>query len=114
AGDTERAMERLSAYTRRRLLGEHVPYAVEAYPEGGQAHLSAESALYCRIFVEGMFGIRPTGLTSFTLTPRLPAGWNRMSLRAVHAFGRMFDVEVRPDGQALRVRVTPDHGRAVD
>ena len=99
AGDTERAMQRLSAYTHRRLLGEHVPYAVEAYPEGGQAHLSAESALYCRIFVEGMFGIRPAGLNSFTLTPRLPAGWNRMSLRAVHAFGRVFDVEVTRSGQ---------------
>jgi hypothetical protein len=114
AGDTARALERLTAYTHRRLLGEHVPYAVEAYPEGGQAHLSAESALYCRIFVEGMFGIRPTGLSSFTLTPRLPAGWNRMSLRAVHAFGRVFDVEVTPSGQGVRVRVTPDQGRAFD
>jgi hypothetical protein len=114
AGDTERALQRLSAYTHRRLLGEHVPYAVEAYPEGGQAHLSAESALYCRIFVEGMFGIRPTGLSSFTLTPRLPAGWNRMSLRAVHAFGRVFDVDVTPSGLGLRVRVTPDRGRVID
>jgi hypothetical protein len=114
AGDTVRAMERLTAYTHRRLLGEHVPYAVEAYPEGGQAHLSAESALYCRIFVEGMFGIRPTGLSSFTLTPRLPAGWNLMSLRAVHAFGRVFDVEITPNGQGVRIRVTPDQGRAID
>jgi hypothetical protein len=114
AGDTARAMERLSAYTHRRLLGEHVPYAVEAYPEGGQAHLSAESALYCRIFVEGMFGIRPMALNVFTVTPRLPAGWNRMSLRAVHAFGRVFDVEVTPGGEGLRVRVTPDRGGAIE
>lgn len=113
-GDTVRAMERLTAYTHRRLLGEHVPYAVEAYPEGGQAHLSAESALYCRIFVEGMFGIRPTGLSSFTLTPRLPAGWNRMSLRAVHAFGRVFDIEVTPSGGGVRVRVSSNQGRAID
>ena len=114
AGDTERAMQRLSAYTQRRLLGEHVPYAVEAYPEGGQAHLSAESALYCRIFVEGMFGIRPSGLNSFTLTPRLPAGWNRMSLRAVHAFGRVFDVEVTRNEEGLRVRVVPDRGGPIE
>lgn len=114
AGDTERALQRLSAYTHRRLLGEHVPYAVEAYPEGGQAHLSAESALYCRIFLEGMFGIRPTGLNAFTLTPRLPAGWDRMALRAVHAFGRVFDVEVTRSGDGVRVKVTPDTGPPVD
>ena len=114
SGDTARAMERLTAYTHRRLLGEHVPYAVEAYPEGGQAHLSAESALYCRIFLEGMFGIRPTGLNAFTLTPRLPDGWDRMSLRAVQAFGRVFDIEVSRSGPGARVRVTPDRGRAVD
>lgn len=114
AGDAARALERLSAYTHRRLLGEHVPYAVEAYPEGGQAHLSAESALYCRIFTEGLFGIRPTGLASFTLTPRLPAGWDRMSLRAVAAFGRVFDVEVSRSGDALRIRVTPDAGASID
>jgi hypothetical protein len=114
AGDSARAMERLSAYTHRRLLGEHVPYAVEAYPEGGQAHLSAESALYCRIFTEGLFGMRPTGLASFTLTPRLPAAWDRMSLGAVHAFGRVFDVEVSRSGGGVRIRVTPDSGAAVD
>jgi cellobiose phosphorylase len=114
AGDMVRAMERLTAYTHRRLLGEHVPYAVEAYPEGGQAHLSAESALYCRIFLEGMFGIRPTGLNAFTLTPRLPEGWNRMSLRAVHAFGRVFDIDVSRAGSGTRVRVTPDKGAPFD
>jgi len=114
AGDTARALPRLSAYTHRRLLGEHVPYAVEAYPEGGQAHLSAESALYCRIFVEGMFGIRPAALNAFTLTPRLPDGWDRMSLRAVHAFGRVFDVEVTRSGKDVRTRVAPDRGPAIE
>jgi len=114
AGDVERGLAHLSAYTHRRLLGEHVPYAVEAYPEGGQAHLSAESALYCRIFVEGMFGIRPAVLNGFTLTPRLPGGWDRMSLRKVHAFGRIFDVEVSRAGQNVRVRVLPDRGPALD
>ena len=114
AGETARAMERLSAYTRRRLLGEHVPYAVEAYPEGGQAHLSAESALYCRIFTEGLFGIRPTGLRSFTLTPRLPAAWDGMSLRGVMAFGHAFDVEVSRSGDGVRVKVTPESGAAID
>jgi hypothetical protein len=70
AGETQRALSFLTYYSNRRLLGEHVPYPVEAWPEGNQRHLAAESALYCRIFTEGLFGMRPTGLRSFALTPR--------------------------------------------
>ena len=40
-----------------------------------------------------MFGLRPTGLRSFTLTPRLADGWDRMALRHVKAFGGDFDIE---------------------
>jgi cellobiose phosphorylase len=71
-----------------------VPYAVEAYPEGNQRHLSAESGLYCRIYTEGMFGMRPIGFNSFNCTPRLPAGWDKMALRNIHSFGNEFDLEV--------------------
>ncbi|MDB5910555.1 MAG: hypothetical protein JWP34_4669 [Massilia sp.] len=99
AGETEKAMPRLTAWSRRRLLGEHVPYAVEAFPEGGSSHLSAESGLYCRIYTEGLFGIRPTGFDSFHCTPRLPRGWDRMALRSVKAFGRDFDLEVERAGE---------------
>lgn len=94
AGETAKAMEFLEYYSRRRLLGEHVPYAVEAYPEGNQRHLSAESGLYCRIYTEGMFGMRPTGFNSFDCTPRLPEAWNTMALRNIHSFGNVFDLEV--------------------
>ena len=34
----------------------------EAYPEGGQGHLSSISGRDCRMFEEGMFGILPTGI----------------------------------------------------
>ena len=98
AGASERALKALQAYSTQRLLGDHVPYPVEAYPEQGGAQLAAESALYCRIFTEGLFGIRPTGLKSFEITPRLPAEWNVMSLRDVHAFGSVFDLEVSRQG----------------
>ena len=91
-----------------------MPYAVEAYPEGDQAHLSAESALYCRIFIEGVFGIRPTALNGFAMTPRLPYTWNRMALRDVRAFGRVFDVEVTRDARGTRVRVVPYGGSAIE
>ena len=99
AGETEKALNFLQYYSKRRLLGEHVPYAVEAYPEGNQRHLSAESGLYCRIYTEGLFGIRPTGFNSFNCTPRLPAAWNHMALRNIHSFGNEFDLEVRRVGK---------------
>lgn len=87
AGELERTMPYLRYYSSRRLLGEHVPYAVEAWPEGQQRHLSAESGLYARVMTEGLFGIEATGLHSFSFAPRLPKGWPRMALRRIRAFG---------------------------
>jgi cellobiose phosphorylase len=78
---------------------------VEAYPEGGQRHLSAESGLYCRIYTEGLFGIRPTGLRSFRITPHLPVEWSTMALNKVHAFGKNFDVKVTREKGKLRINV---------
>lgn len=107
-GETEKATEYLKFYSGQRLLGEHVPYAIEAWPEGNQRHLSAESGLYCRIITEGMFGIRPTGFKSFILTPRLPAEWNQMSLNRIQAFGSVFDVEIKRTEKGLFVVVETD------
>lgn len=104
-GETEKATEYLKFYSGQRLLGEHIPYAIEAWPEGNQRHLSAESGLYCRIITEGMFGIRPTGFKSFILTPRLPAEWNQMGLHKIQAFGSSFDVEIQRAGEKLQVTV---------
>lgn len=106
AGATEKGLDYLQKYSTRRLLGDRVPYAIEAWPEGSQRHLSAESALYCRIFTEGIFGIRPTGFAAFDLTPNMPRQWNHMALRAVQAFGRSFDISVRRHGEKLSVTVT--------
>ena len=107
AGATERAHERLLQFSQERLLGERVPYVVEAYPEGNMAHLSAENGLYCRIFTEGLFGILPTGFRSFRLQPRMPEGWDKMALRNIHAFGQKegFDIEVNREGAELTVVV---------
>jgi hypothetical protein len=106
AGETQRALDYLIYYSNRRLLGDHVPYPVEAYPEGNQRHLSAESALYCRIYSEGIFGLRPTGFHSFALTPRLPKDWSTMALKQIHAFGTVFDLVVTRDaGGKLSIQV---------
>lgn len=106
AGEIEKAMKFMKHYSGTRLLGNHVPYPVEAWPEGGQRHLSAESGLYGRIITEGIFGIRPTGLHSFTLTPRLPQEWGYMYLRKIKAFDSDFDIEViRKPNDKLQVTV---------
>lgn len=85
AGYADKALEYLKKFSNIRLLGEHVPYVVEAWPEGGQRHLSAESGLFCRITTEGLLGFRPTGFRSFTLTPQMPTEWNEYSLNGIYA-----------------------------
>ena len=114
AGDTERTLGFLQYYSRTRLLGSHVPYAIEAWPEGNQRHLSAESALYARIITEGLFGIRPTGLHRFTVSPRLPQAWPEMSLHHVRICGSDFDLRVyRDKRQRVQVQLIKN-GRVVD
>ena len=105
SGATERVMPYLSYYSARRLLGDHVPYPVEAWPEGNQRHLSAESGLYCRVITEGLFGITPTGFSSFTLEPRLPEAWNQMELNQIKAFGTTFDIRIARKGKKLAVTI---------
>ena len=52
-----------------------------------------------------MFGLRPTGLRSFTVSPRLAEGWNSMALRHVRAFGADFDIEVTRRGAKAEITV---------
>ena len=111
AGETARGLEFLKYYSNRRLLGDRVPYPVEAYPENDQRHLSAESALYCRVYIEGLFGIRPTGFNSFTITPQLPEGWDYMNIRKVHGFGKHFDVEVIKKKNNVQVVINDVNGK---
>ncbi len=113
AGETTRALDYLKKYSQRRLLGVHVPYPVEAYPEGDQKQLSGESALYCRVITEGLFGLRPTGLHSFSISPKLPDGWNEMALNDIHAFGNTFDIEVTREGSKTIVRITREGGEPI-
>lgn len=107
-GAADKAHQFLKQYSQKRLLGEHVPYPVEAFPEGGQAHLAAESALYCRIFIEGLLGITPTGLRSFDCRPSLPKGWETVSLEHVKAFGSDFSLLVKRVEGGLQLQVLKD------
>lgn len=93
------------SYSTTRLTGFRVPYAVEAWPENGMAHLSAESALYCRVFTEGLLGLEPTGFHSFTLRPQLPTKWAYLDINQIKAFNTSFDVHLRRDRERLLVQV---------
>ena len=98
AGDTAKGAELLMTYATNRLLGERVPYAVEAYPEGGKRHLSGESALFCKVISEGILDMTPTGLSTFTIKPSLPATLDHLYMTGIRAHGGVFDVFVEKDG----------------
>ena len=114
AGETDTGIHYLQYYTRKRLLGEHVPYAVEAWPEGNQRHLSAESGLYARVITEGLFGIVPTGFKSFTTTPKLPAKWDYMKLSHIKAFQSDFDIEVEREKDGYRLIINNRGKKVLD
>jgi cellobiose phosphorylase len=102
-GETEKAINYLSYYAGKRLLGDHVPNAIEAWLEGSQRHLSAESGLFCRNVTEGIFGIRPSGLLTFTINLHLPQSWPTMSLRKIHAFNSDFDISIKREKEKIHV-----------
>ena len=106
AGATEASLTKLVAFSEKRLLGDHVPYVIEAYPENNMRHLSAESALYCRIFMEGLLGFEQTSFHSFTITPRLPAVWpTGFILDSMHFGNAVLTIKVKPLNNKLQVMV---------
>lgn len=111
AGFTDDAASLLRSFSEKRLTGTHVPYCIEAWPEGAQRHLSAESALFCRTITEGLFGMRPTGFHSFTMTPQLPSFWDEITLEHIRAFNSDFSVTVRRVGTLLETTVN-EKGRS--
>jgi hypothetical protein len=112
SGATDTTLPYLAYYSAQRLLGGHVPYAIEAWPEGDQRHLSAESGLYCRALVEGLFGFDPLGFREFELCPKLPRGWNSMSLTNMQAFNTRFDIHVKRVKGKYRIEVQ-EQGKAI-
>lgn len=98
AGYGHRVLPLLKAYCRKRLLCDRVPYAVEAYPEGGKRHLSAESALLVRAVTEGILGIRPESLDSFSFLPSLPQGMPHIRLSGLYIVGACWEIRVEQGG----------------
>jgi len=92
----------LKQFIHTRLLGERVPYVVEAYPENGMRHLSGESALFCRIFTEGLFKMWPEGNKKFRITPTLPGQLTHLTLDGWCLAGHRVRLEMER-GHACRI-----------
>ena len=98
------ATDYLLSYCTQRLLGDHVPYAVEAYPEGGQRHLSAESALFCQIVTEGILAVQPLGFRSFSFNTIIPEDFSHLRLMGIHAFSEVFDLCIEAESWTLTTK----------
>jgi hypothetical protein len=98
AGADTRGEEKFLRYCADRLLGDHVPYAIEAYPDADMQQLSGESALFCLIITEGLLSIEPGGLRRFSFLPRLPLNLDHLYLRRVWLCGAAWDIEVEKEG----------------
>ena len=94
AGETEKGWERLKEYAETRLLGEHVPFAVEAYPEGGMRHLSGESALFCRVMTDGLLDLRFTK-EGYFLNAHLPEEIDLIDIKNLYINGKTEELHVK-------------------
>ncbi|MBR4881956.1 MAG: hypothetical protein IKU19_08470, partial [Clostridia bacterium] len=93
-GKADKMTEPLLRYCKKRLLCDRVPYAVEAYPEGGKRHLSGESALFVRIISEGIFGIVPESLDTFSFDPNV-TDLGDISLSKINICNASFDIHIK-------------------
>jgi hypothetical protein len=114
AGPIEKSLEKLEAFSRKRLLGNHVPYVIEAYPENNMRHLSAESALYCRIFIEGLLGFEQTGFRSFSVTPQLPVDYNELYLDKIQLADTEISIKLERDQSKIHLMIYRKQSLIID
>ncbi len=104
-GAMETVFPKLHNFSKKRLLGSHVPYVIEAYPENNMRHLSAESALYCRIYTEGLLGIEPMGWDKMKIAPDLPQDWNDLQVKNLMVGGVKMDIDIKRKGKKLQIQI---------
>lgn len=92
-GYVEKGWEKLDEYAKTRLLGERVPYAIEAYPEFNMRHLSAESGLFCRIITDGILDIQ-FAKDGFTIQPRLLPKMKKMKVEKLFCNGKYYTIDI--------------------
>ena len=94
SGEIERAFSKLKEISEKRLLGERVPYVVEAYPEYNMRHLSAESALYCRIITDGLLNIT-FNKEGYSVNSILPSELNSIKIENIYINGEYKTIEIK-------------------
>ena len=94
AGFFDQSLHKLVDYSNKRLLGDHVPYPIEAFPENNMKHLSAESALYCRLIIEGILLFEQTEFNSFSITPQLNDDLSRLSLKNLYIGEKAISIDL--------------------
>lgn len=114
AGYFDKSLEKLSEYSQKRLLGDHVPYPVEAYPENNMKHLSAESALYCRIFLEGILSFEQTAFDSFSIRPMLTENLSQFSLKNFYIGDDSFSVSLQLEKNKIKTRIYKNGKKIID
>lgn len=113
AGETEWAWQRLKQYSETRLLGEHVPYAVEAYPEGGMRHLSAESGLFCRVITDGLLNIRFEE-QGYSVNCKLPEEIGRVQVKRICLNGSLESFAVTNEGGLPHMEKEHENGEMAE
>ena len=111
AGKAETIYPYLQRYVACRLLGEHIPYAVEAYPEGDGRHLSAESALFCRLVTEGICGLSPAGWQKLQVRPAVPSALGEITLQNLFYGGQALTLAIAPQAGGYTVTLCHADGR---
>lgn len=101
AGRTQEALDQTRRVVKAQVFGEMGPY-----PDEDAIDMLCPGSLYPRVFTEGMFGIVPTGLSSFKCTPWLPIEWPKMAMRDLRAFGKAWDLVVERDGDQQKITIT--------
>jgi len=94
AGKVEKAFSMLKGYSKKRLLGERVPYPVESYPEGNMRHLSSESALYCRVITDGLLNIILNS-NNFSYSKSIPSVLAGVSMKNIFINGKYRNIEIK-------------------
>ena len=62
-------------------------------------HLSAESALYALIFLDGMLGLELSADKKISLNPAFPKEWSFFSLKNVHIFNKNYTLDFEKSGK---------------
>ena len=97
--------EKLKEISMTRLLGERVPYVVEAFPEYNMRHLSAESALYARTITDGLLNIEFTK-DGFVLHPMIPKELKHIIINNIYISGSLYNIEIETTKDKPNISIT--------